>query len=123
MRFLLNVVLFLAVAAAFIWWLRPYWGRWQRAYRSARGAFKFVKQVRDATKNGRGFSVGGTADYAKAAPKTVDVTAKMSLKVGCPICQEMLSEAQVQALRSQAIRCPAMQQRGADCPYYARSLN
>ncbi|MEY4531185.1 MAG: hypothetical protein RLZZ156_1906 [Deinococcota bacterium] len=132
MRILVNLVLFFIVAAAFAWWLRPYWGRWKRLYQGAKNTFKFVRQVRDATKNG-GFTVRGGTDFlrtgqtdfsqARKNPKTVDVTPKMTVKVGCPVCKEMLSEAQLEAMRSGGVRCPAMIQNGANCPYYGRTLN
>lgn len=130
MRVLVNLVLFLLVAAAFAWWLRPYWGRWKRTFQTMRNTFRFVRQVRDATKTGR-FNPRGATDFSAPNPdfskasnqKTVDVTAKMTIKVGCPVCREMLSEAQIEALRTNSLRCPAMLQRGADCPYYGRSLN
>lgn len=121
MRFLVNLVLFLLVAAAFAWWLRPYWGRWKRAYQSLRNTFRFVRQVQQSAKNGGGFR----ADFGRSTtrdPKTVDVTPKMTVKVGCPVCKEMLSNAQLEALREGQLRCPAMQQ-GANCPYYRKALN
>ncbi len=123
MRFLFNVLLFIAVVAAFAWWFRAYWQRWGRMIRGAQNAFKFVKQVRDANKNG-GFSVSGRRpDTQTQDAKTVNVTAKMSVKVGCPICKEMLSEAQVTALRSGSVRCEASRQHNLECPYFGRSLN
>ena len=145
MRILVNLVLFFIVAAAFAWWLRPYWGRWKRLYQGAKNTFKFVRQVRGATKNG-GFTVRGGTDFSRTGqtdfsrtgqtdfsrtgqtnsaknPKTVDVTPKMTVKVGCPVCKEMLSEAQLEAMRSGGVRCPAMIQKGANCPYFGRTLN
>jgi hypothetical protein len=140
-RILINLVLFLLVTAAFVWWLRPYWGRWKRMYQSVRNTLRFVRQVRDTAKNGGGFRV--PTDFGQArdgtgfgqardgtgfgqargrSDKTVDVTPKMSVKVGCPVCKEMLSSAQLEALRQCQLRCPAMQQ-GATCPYYGKALN
>jgi hypothetical protein len=122
-RFLINLALFLLVAAAFAWWLRPYWGRWKKLYQNARNTLKFVQQVRDATKN---VTVTKGSDFSRTASgqgKTVDVTPKMTIKVGCPVCKEMLSEAQQAAMRSGSVRCPAMIHQGANCPYYGRALN
>ncbi len=122
---------FVLFAAAFAWWLRAYWGRWQRMYQGVLKTFKFMRQVRDATKSG-GFTVRGTGfggsqnnpDFSKTRQdKTVDVNAKMTVKVGCPVCQEMLSEAQLEAMRTSQLRCPAMIERNVGCPYYGRSLN
>ncbi|MFN3266523.1 MAG: hypothetical protein ACK41E_06740 [Deinococcales bacterium] len=123
MRFLVNLVLFMLVAAAFVWWLRPYWGRWKRVYQSLRNTLRFVHQVQQSAKNGGGFRV--STDFGRGAaadPKTVDATPKMTVKVGCPVCKEMLSHAQLEALRAGQLRCPAMQQ-GANCPYYGKALN
>jgi hypothetical protein len=134
-RVLINLLLFLLVAGAFALWLRPYWGRWKRMYQGFRNTLRFVRQVRDTVKtgkNGGGFRV--PTDFGQArdntgfgqargrADKTVDVTPKMTVKVGCPVCQEMLSSAQLEALRQGQLRCPAMQQ-GANCPYYGKALN
>jgi hypothetical protein len=133
-RILINLVLFLLVAGAFALWLRPYWGRWKRMYHSVRNTLRFVRQVRDTvqgSKSGGGFRVptdfgqtrdGGFGQTRGRADKTVDVTPKMTVKVGCPVCQEMLSSAQLEALRQCQLRCPAMQQ-GANCPYYGKALN
>ncbi len=124
MRLLINLILFLLVAAAFAWWLRPYWRRWQKIYQTARNAFKFVRQVRDGTVRGADFSSQqNRQSSSQQQAKTVDVMPKMSIKVGCPVCQEMLSEAQLEAMRASQLRCPAMIQRSANCPYYGRSLN
>jgi hypothetical protein len=134
MRILINLLLFLLVAGAFALWLRPYWGRWKRMYQSVRNTLRFVRQVRDTVqsgKNGGGFRMptdfgqarDGTFGQARGrSDKTVDVTPKMTVKVGCPVCQEMLSSAQLEALRQCQLRCPAMQQ-GANCPYYGKALN
>jgi hypothetical protein len=135
-RILINLVLFLLVAGAFALWLRPYWGRWKRMYQNLRNTLRFVRQVRDTVsqsrKNAGGFRV--PTDFGQArdstsfgqaqrhTDKTVDVTPKMTVKVGCPVCQEMLSSAQLEALRQCQLRCPAMQQ-GANCPYYGKALN
>jgi hypothetical protein len=139
-RILFNLVLFLLVAAAFALWLRPYWGRWRRAFESIRNTLRFVRQVQQSRKNGGGFRVptdfgqprdstgfGQPRDSTFGQPrgrseKTVDVTPKMTVKVGCPVCKEMLSSAQLEALRQAELRCPAMQQ-GANCPYYRKALN
>ena len=90
MRFLVNLVLFFIVAAAFAWWLRPYWEGWKKIYQGAKNTFKFVRQIREVTKNG-GFTVRGGTNFSKMGqtdfsknPKTVDVTPKMIVKVGCP---------------------------------------
>jgi hypothetical protein len=134
-RVLINFLLFLLVAGAFALWLRPYWGRWKRMYQGFRNTLRFVGQVRDTVsktnKNGGGFRV--PTDFGQAregsfgqsrgrADKTVDVTPKMTVKVGCPVCKEMLSSAQLEALRQSQLRCPAMQQ-GANCPYFGKALN
>jgi hypothetical protein len=134
-RILINLVLFLLVVGAFALWLRPYWGHWKRMYQSLRNTLRFVRQVRDTVSqtrtNGGGFRVptdfgqsrdGGLFDAQRRTDKTVDVTPKMTVKVGCPVCQEMLSSSQLEALRQCQLRCPAMQQ-GASCPYYGKALN
>jgi hypothetical protein len=79
-------------------------------------------QARDSTGFGQARDGAGFRQARGRNDKTVDVTPKMSLKVGCPVCKEMLSSAQLEALRQCQLRCPAMQQ-GASCPYYGKALN
>jgi hypothetical protein len=79
-------------------------------------------QARDNTGFGQARDNTGFGQARGRADKTVDVTPKMTVKVGCPVCQEMLSSAQLEALRQGQLRCPAMQQ-GANCPYYGKALN
>lgn len=120
MRILINLFLFLLVAGTFAWWLRPYWQRWVRMYQTARNALKFVRQVRDGKTD---FSSQQNRQSTSQQAKTVDVMPKMTVKVGCPVCREMLSEAQLEAMRASQLRCPAMIQGSTNCPYYGRSLN
>jgi hypothetical protein len=95
--------------------LRAYFRPVVRTFQTSRNIARMFRQAQQNTKDNvvRNFDARG---------KVVDVTAKPTLKIGCPICQEMLSEAQMNALRSRSIRCPASQQ-GSSCPYYGKALN
>jgi hypothetical protein len=114
-RFLINLILFLVIAGALVYWLRSYFRPWVNTFRAFRGLSRTIRQAQRNVKDNvvRNFDSRG---------KVVDVSAKPTLKIGCPVCQEMLSEAQMNALRSKSIRCPASQQ-GSSCPYYGKALN
>ncbi len=115
MRFLINLLLFVIVAGALIYWLRGYFQPWIRTIRAFRGLARTIRQAQQNARDNvvRNFDARG---------KVVDVTAKPTLKIGCPVCQEMLSEAQMNALRLKSVRCPASSQ-GASCPYFGKALN
>jgi hypothetical protein len=140
-RFLVNLVLFVAVLAVIAWWFRGYGPQLRRSFIRLRDTVRFFRRAsatfRDLRQSGsRGGSTGGGAgggfnpeDFmrgarpgSRAQEKVVDVPATQ-FKVVCPTCGDSLTEAQTNALRSRSLRCPGSSRVGRECPFYGRSLN
>jgi hypothetical protein len=132
-RFLVNLVLFVAVLAVIAWWFRGYGPQLRRSFIRLRDTVRFFRRVstsfRDVRQgnpqrsggfNPEDFMRGGRSRQVKE--KIVDVTATQ-FKVVCPTCGDSLTEAQTNALRSRSLRCPGSGRVGHECPFYGRSLN
>ncbi len=138
-RFLINLLLFVAVIGVIAYWFRGYSPQIRRAYVRLRDTVRFFRRARDLirdTQGGRfnpqrsgGFETGfNPQDFkAKDFRKTVDVSASQvstaQFKVVCPVCGDSLTEAQTIALRQRSVRCPGSSRVGQACPYYGKALN
>jgi hypothetical protein len=132
-RFLLNLLLFLAVLGVLMYWFRGYAPQIRRSYQRLQNTIRLFRQARDTMRdvragrfNPRGFDPGNfnprPSSDAGRQGKVVDVTATQ-FKVVCPTCGDSLTEAQTIALRQRTVRCPGSSRVGQECPYYGRSLN